>query len=236
MKKFENELNQLQQRLAEMGELVRRMTQSIAGQIQDRSKDCLPELKSLEKRVNAMQVSIDQDAVRMLTVYGPVAKDLRFLLVVTHMTAQLERIGDQVMNVTEALNLMTTDPATHATLPKLKRMADLVNQMIDDALNSYFNLDADKAAATRGHDDMVDALNDQVMKELLTIEVLQEVLSGAKDIADAVAQILIARYLERMADQATNICKEVVYLVKGDDVRHMSSRQPDDGELFGPTN
>ncbi|MDH3717496.1 MAG: hypothetical protein OES79_05185, partial [Planctomycetota bacterium] len=76
------------------------------------------------------------------------------------------------------------------------------------------------AQATRTQDDLVDALNDQVMKELFTDDVLREVLAGARDIADAVAQVLIGRHLERIADQATNICKEVVFLVEGEDVRH----------------
>jgi phosphate transport system protein len=93
--------------------------------------------------------------------------------------------------------------------------------MVDDAIDAYFSKNVEKAVATRARDDMVDALNDQVMKELLTDEVLREVLAGATDIGEAVAQILIARYLERIADQATNICKEVVYMVKGSDVRHI---------------
>jgi phosphate transport system protein len=97
----------------------------------------------------------------------------------------------------------------------------LVCEIVDDALDAYFSKNQEKAVRTRRRDDLVDALNDQVMKELLTDEVLRDVLSGATDIGNAVAQILISRYLERIADQAKNICKEVVYMVKGDDVRHI---------------
>jgi phosphate transport system protein len=142
------------------------------------------------------------------------------VLVATHMTSQMERMGDQCTNVCESLRLMTTDPQQHALLPKMPRMAELVCEMVDDALDAFFTKNVDKAVVTRSHDDMVDALNDQILKELLTDEVLREVLAGARDIADAVAQILIARYLERIADQATNVCKEVIYMVRGDDVRH----------------
>ena len=151
----------------------------------------------------------------------PVAGQLRYLLVCTHVTSQLERIGDQALNICEALDMMTSDPATHPTLPKLQQMADLVSEMVRDALNAYFDKDAEKAEQTRTHDDAVDALNDQIVRELFTDEVLREVLAGAQDIADAVAQILISRNMERIADQATNICKEVVYMVRGDDVRHI---------------
>jgi phosphate transport system protein len=157
----------------------------------------------------------------MLTVYSPVATQLRYILVVTHITAQLERIGDQVVNVCEALDLMQT-PTDHPVLPDLKKMADLVSRIVTDAAASYFDKDAEKARATRGNDDVVDAMHAQIMKKLLSDEVLHSVLQGTQDIADALAQILIARHLERIADQAVNICKEVVYLVSGDDVRHSS--------------
>jgi phosphate transport system protein len=75
---------------------------------------------------------------------------------------------------------------------------------------------------------MVDALNDQIIKELLTDDVLRNVLAGVENIADAIAQVLLARHLERMADQATNICKEVIYMVRGDYVRHLRIRSPAD--------
>jgi phosphate transport system protein len=130
-------------------------------------------------------------------------------------------MGDQVVNVCESLRMMTSEPATHPVLPNLRRMAEMVSQMVDDALDAYFNRDAHQAQTVRTHDDLVDALNDQIAKELLTDEVLRDVLSGAENIADAVAQILLARQLERIADQATNICKEVIYMVRGDDVRHI---------------
>jgi phosphate transport system protein len=167
-----------------------------------------------------MQTDIDHEAIRMLTVYGPVAKDLRYVLVCTHMTSQLERIGDQAVNVIQSLQMMRSDPVAHPLRPKLQKMADQVCQNVDDALDAYFSENAEKAVLTRQRDDLVDALYDQVLKELLTDQVLREVLAGATDIADAVAQILIARYLERIADQAKNVCKEVIYMLKGDDVRH----------------
>jgi phosphate transport system protein len=228
MKKFDNELAALQQRLSEMGDLAQAMVGLVAAAVKDRTRDVHAEMSESERRINKMQTEIDQEAIRMLTVYGPVAKDLRYVLVCTHVTAKMERMGDQAINICQALELMHTDPATHPPLPTVRRMADLVCEMVNDALDAYFSKDVDKAVATRVRDDVVDALNEQVMKELLTDEVLREVLSGATDIGDAVAQILIARYLERIADQATNICKEVVYLVRGDDVRHI--RPPRDEE------
>lgn len=220
MKKFDNELATIQKQLGEMADLARSMVYLTAAAVKDRTRDVQAEVYASEGRLNKMQTHIDHEAIRMLTVYGPVAKDLRFVLVCTHMTSQLERMGDQVVNVVQSLQMMRSEPATHPLLPNLERMVDLVCEMVDDALDAYFSQNSEKAVITRQRDDVVDAMNDQVMKELLTDDVLRQILSGASDIADAVAQILIARYLERIADQATNVCKEVIYMVKGDDVRH----------------
>ncbi len=219
MKKFDNELDALHQRIAEMATITQSMVTLAADGIKDRGKDVRGEVAAFEERLDQMQMDVDHDAVRMLTVYGPVATDLRDLLVVTHVTAQLERIGDQVVNIVESLELMQTE-TDHRLRPEVCKMADLTCEMVSDALASYFDKDAAKAEATRAHDDMVDALNLQITKTLLSEEVLRDVLKGTKDMADALAQLLIARHLERIADQAVNICKEVVYMVSGDDVRH----------------
>ncbi len=220
MKKFEDDLDVLHGKLSQMAVLTQSMVKLATDAVQDRTKDVGDELAASEKRLDQMQIDIDHDAVRLLTVYGPVAKSLRDLLVITHVTAQLERMGDQCLNVLEAVRLMSSDPLKNRVRPVVGKLAILVGELVDDALDAYFRKDAEKARATRTRDDMADALNDQVMKEIFTDDVLREVLEGARDIADAVAQVLIGRHLERIADQATNICKEVVYLVEGHDVRH----------------
>ena len=229
MKKFDNDVASLQSRLSEMGDLAKTMVVLVTAAVKDRTRDVHAELYEYEATMNKMQTDIDQDAIRMLTVYGPVAKDLRFLLVCTHVTAKLERIGDQSVNICQALELMTTDPADHPLLASVRKMADMTCEIVDDALDAYFSKNQEKAVVTRRRDDIIDAMNDQVMKELLTDTVLREVLSGATNIGEAVAQVLISRYLERIADQATNICKEVVYMVKGDDVRHVRDNPAENG-------
>ena len=221
MKKFDSELESLQHQLSEMGDLSKKMVALTTEAIQDRSRDVHEELDQLENQLNAMQTEIDQQAVRLLAVYGPVAKDLRFLLVCTHVTAKLERMGDLAVNIIQALRLIEGDAEKNPVLPTVHKMAGMVCEIVDDAMDAYFSKNEAKAVTTRRRDDLIDALNDQVMKELLTDKVLQEVLSGATDIGNAVAQILISRYLERIAEQATNICKEVVYMVEGADVRHI---------------
>lgn len=224
MKKFDVELAALQDRMAQMASLTQSMVELARAAVQDLARDVRKEVDECEASLDQMQTEIDHDAVRLLTVYSPVATQLRYVLVVTHITAQLERIGDQVVNVCEALELMQND-VDHRVEADLKKMSDLVSQMVADAFASYFERDATKAEITRSHDDAVDALHAQIMKKLLSDEVLHGVLKGTREIADALAQILIARHLERIADQAVNICKEVIYLVRGADVRHADSKR-----------
>ena len=232
MKKFDHEVAELERRLGDMGDLARSMVVLAASAVKDQSVDVHAEISQKERLMDEMQTAIDQDAIRMLTVFGPVAKDLRYLLVCTHITAHLERMGDQAVNVVQALELMGDVAADHPTLQSLRRMSDLACEMVDSALDAYFSRDATKATATRIRDDMVDTLNDQVMKEVLTEDVLLKSPSNAGDIGSLVAQVLIASDLERIADQAKNICKQVIYLVQGHDVRHIRP-QPEDAQGTG---
>lgn len=220
MKKFDSELAAIHQSVEEMAELAKSMVSLGVKAVQGRAVDVHGTVAEHEARLDQMQTEIDHEAVRLLTVYGPVATDLRDILVVNHVTAQLERIGDQVVNVCESVDLLQRR-LEFTVIPELGKMADLVGEIVDDALSSYLEKDASKAETTRTHDDLVDALDAQITKKLLSDEVLQDVLKGRTDIAHAFAEILVSRHLERIADQAVNICKEVVYLVRGDDVRHM---------------
>lgn len=221
MKKFENELDDLQRRLSEMADLARAMVVLTTNAVKDRTLDVCAEISESETKLNQMQTDIDHEAIRMLTIYGPVASDLRYLLVVTHVTAQLERMGDQAVNICQSLQLMKSSPTEHPSAASITKMADLAYEMVDDALDAFFSRNDEKAVAIRRRDDVVDAMNDQVTKEILTDETLGQVSQKRTSIADAVALILIARSLERIADQAKNVSKQVVYLVRAEDVRHV---------------
>ena len=222
MSKFENELTDLEAQLSEMSQLAISMVDLAVSAVHDRTRDVHDDVAGSEAMLDQMQSRIDNEAIRLLTVYGPVASSLRQILVVTHMTAQLERIGDQVMNVDESLKLIASD-RDQPTLSRIHEMADTVRLMVDNAVKSYFDRDIELAEATRAEDDLVDASNLQVMQLLLSDDVVHSVLTGEKDIRDSLAQMLIARHLERIADQAVNICKEVAFMVQGEDVRHRTS-------------
>ena len=219
MKKFDRELTALQRRLVEMANLTESMVALATRKLREPARNGFGEVLKCEELLDQLQLDIDREAIRLLTVYSPVATDLRCILTVSHVNTQLERIGDQALNLCEYLQLIASK-GNGTPVPKLRDMARLVSDMIHNAMAAYFEQDADKAKTTLGHDDLVDAMKDQLTQELLSDDVAREVIAGSRDIADAMGQILIARSLERIADHATNICEEVFYMVRGDDIRH----------------
>ncbi len=219
MKQFEQELETLRSRVIKMGSLTESMVIQAVDAVAKANLDLIEPVYTSEKQLDQLQVEIDQEAVRVLTVYSPVASDLRFVLSVSRMTAELERIGDHAVNMCESLQLMTSRTGVRP-LPEVVKMGNHVKDMVRDAMDAFVHSDLKKAMSTIAFDDMVDALNDQIVKELLQDDVVREVIESKRDIADSLAQILIASSLERIADQATNISEEVVYLVKGADIRH----------------
>lgn len=220
MKKLESELDDLRNRVSQMGDLTQKMVSQIAEAIKGTNQDTvLATVLAEEEKLDSMQLSIDKEAVRMLTVYSPVASDLRFVLSVTRVSAELERIGDQSKNICGSLQLMLNKGDVQP-VAQIHKMADAVEEMVRDAMDAFVRDDSRKARTTIARDDLVDAMNDQIIDELLSDEVVQRGIEAPIDLASTMAQILLSRSLERIGDQATNICEEVVYMVKGDDIRH----------------
>ena len=229
MKKFEQELEALRGRLVEMGELARSMVAMSISAMTDLAA-VYQKVLQVEEQVDQMQLTIDHEAVRLLTVYTPVAGDLRFLLSASRVNSSLEHIGDQAVGLCHNLDFSARH-ADAAELPKLRRMGDLAQEMVRDALQAFVIKDASLARAIIAKDDVVDALYDEIMMEILSDDIVRQAIAGPRDIAGALTQVLLARSLERMADQATNICEEVIYMVKGDDIRHS---HPEHKPVEGP--
>ena len=154
-----------------------------------------------------------------MAMFGPVALDLRFVLMVARINTELERVGDQAVNMCEHAQLLLREPELKK-LVDLPRMAQISSEMVKESLQAFREGSASKAAEVIKADGEVDALNDQIFRELLTY-----MLNDANTITRSLALILTARSLERIADHATNIAEEVIYMVKGEDVRHQDTAQ-----------
>ena len=214
MRKFEQELDSLKKRLLEMGQVAERMVARASEALVKRDRAIVADVLAGEERLDRFQVEIDGEAVRLITVYTPTAKDLRFLLMVVRINTELERIGDQAVNNCEYVEMFLSNPPARP-LHDLSRMTDIACEMVHGALAAFASEDVDMARRVVALDDQVDALNRQTFSDLLA--------DSADDpdmVKRSMSLILLARSLERIADHAENICEEVVFLVKGEDIRH----------------
>jgi phosphate transport system protein len=213
MKKFEQELENLKKCVMEMGGITEEMVAWASDALVDRDHTAIERVLANEAKLDQFQLQIDGEAVRLITIYTPIAKDLRFLLMVARINAELERIGDQAVNNCEYVQTLSRSPA--GPLADLSKMSEITRGMVHNALQAFDLEDIERAQAVLRSDDEVDRLYNQTFSDLL---------ADSSDDADRLGRsmnlILVARSLERIADHATNICEEVIYMVKSEDIRH----------------
>jgi len=214
MKKFEQELASIKQRVMEMGAIAETMIGLASKALMSRDRALIEQVREAEATLDRCQVEIDGEAVRLITIYTPTAKDLRFLLMVVRINTELERIGDQAVNNCEYAEMFISQPPPRS-LKDLSSMADITVDMVHGALQAFEQEDVARAQQVLALDDAVDALNALTFADLVS-----EHTGDPEAIKRSMSLILLARSLERIADHATNICEEVVYLVKGEDIRH----------------
>ncbi len=216
---FREELDELQRRLLEMAGLVESaIHQSIVALVQ-RDEQAAKDVLWKEAQINQKDLDIDEFATRLLALYQPMARDMRFLTAVIKMNGDLERMGDLAVNITErALSLMQEPPVK--PLIDIPRMASLAEAMVRNSLDALVKRDEALARSVLVSDDEVDHLKDAVYKELVTF--MQE---HTTTIPRAVDLMFIAHNLERIADHATNIAEDVLFLMKGIDVRHHAEQR-----------
>ncbi len=216
MKKFEHDLDQVKSRVMEMGALAGKMVGWASSALQKRDRAIVRQVLEAEDALDRFQIDIDSDAVRLITIFTPTAKDLRFLLMVVRINTELERIGDQAVNNCEFVEMFLEEPPPRP-LDHILHMTDITCEMLQGALEAFAAEDVEKAKRVMTLDDAVDALNRRTFEDLLV-----DRGEGPEVIKQCMSLALLARSLERIADHAVNICEEVIYLVKGEDVRHQS--------------
>lgn len=168
-----------------------------------------------DHRVNRMDVEIDELSIRLLALHQPAAKDLRLITTALKITTDLERIGDMVVNLCERTLELNQEPQLKPFID-IPRMADVAQRMLCESLDAFVRGDVDLALKVCRDDDIIDDLNAQLFRELLSFMVEEP-----KTITRAIRLLFIAKYIERIADHATNIAEMVVFLVRGKTIRHM---------------
>ncbi len=211
---FDEELKSLKEKLLEMAARAEEQIALSVRGLKDRDERLACQVLEREEAINILDVEVDEMAMRLLALRQPMATDLRFITSAMKIGSDLERIGDLAVNIAER----TMDLLKHPQLKPLidiPRMAELAQEMVRDALNAFINGDDKLAKDVCERDDRVDQLNEQVFRELLTF-----MMADATTIPRAVDLILVGRHLERIADHATNIGENVIYMVRGRTIKH----------------
>lgn len=211
---FETELRELRSHLLAMGARCERSVQLALRSFIEASDDVAGEVKALDRRIDRDEMEIDELALRVLALRQPVAHDLRLLATALKLVTDLERIGEEAVNIAERAEEGGID-TRQLPHPHLKEMADLVQQMLRDALDAFVEEDVPRAERVRHGDDAVDDLYGRTLREM------QDYMAKHPDkIPAAMRVVSVAKYLERIADHATNLAEEIIFMVVGDDVRH----------------
>ncbi len=213
-KHYAEQLSGLREQVLRMGGLVEQMTRRVVRALVERNAALLDEVRSMESRVNQMHVDIDEACIELIALRQPAAVDLRFITAAMKINTDMERIGDQAINIVERAEVLLAVPVLKPLID-IPRMADVAQEMLKAALDAFVNGDDALALETIRRDDEVDQLKDQVFRELLTF-----MMADPTTIPRAMELILVSRHLERIGDHATNICEDVIFMVKGKDVRH----------------
>ena len=214
MKHFQEELEDLKGRLLEMGGLVESAVyRSVLAVVEKDGEQAQQVLKN-EARVNQMEIEIDELATRLLALQQPMATDLRFLTAAIKINNDLERMGDLAVNIVERSLALMREPVIMPVID-IPRMAKLAESMVRKSLDSFVRGDAELARNVLLSDDAVDDLRDMIYEELLRF-----MQKDPANVRPGVNFMFVARSLERLADHATNIAEDVLFLVQGVEVRH----------------
>jgi phosphate transport system protein len=211
---FHEELEALKQTLLAMGGLVEDQIRRVMAALLERDSDLAQEVIDRDRQVNAYDVEVDEKCVELLALHQPTAGDLRFITTAMKIVTDLERIGDQAVNIGQRALELNREPQLKPYID-LPRMAERAQRMVKESLDAFVARDTELARQVCAEDAEVDALKEQIFRELLTF-----MMGDTSTIPRAIRLILISRFLERVADHATNIAEMVIYMVESKMVRH----------------
>jgi phosphate transport system protein len=215
---FDEELTKLKERLLRMAALVEDSIELAIEALKTQKEEPGCEVLKREHEVNLLDIEIDENCLRLLALRQPMAGDLRFVTSAMKIGAELERMGDLAVNIVERAAELRTLPLLKPLID-IPRMAKMAQAMVRDSLKAFITRDDALAEDVLKRDEDVDRLNDQIFRELLTY-----MIDDTASIGRAVGLLLVGRHLERIADHATNISEDVIFLVRGKTIKHYFDR------------
>src|SRR5512145_235123 len=214
IRQYDLELNEIREKLLEMGGKVEVMIANAMKSLVERDSALAEETIAFDHHINHMEVEIDEKCLQVLARRQPAARDLRFLTLALKIVTDLERIGDQSRNIAKRVLELNTEPPLKPYID-LPRMSAAAATMVREALDAFVKGDAELALKVCKDDAFVDGLNDQIQRELLVF-----MMTDPATISRAIKVNYVAKCLERVADHATNVAEMVIFMVKGKDIRH----------------
>jgi phosphate transport system protein len=211
---FDQELLDLKEKILRMGSLVEEQVQGALRALTERDSDLARKIIANDRQVNTLDVEVDEDCLRLLALQQPAARDLRFITTAMKISTELERMSDLAENICERAIELNEEPQLKPYID-IPRMANWSLRMVKEALDAFVNGDPEMARKVCADDDFVDDLTHQLFRELLSF-----MLENPQTITRAIRITFIAKYLERIADHATNVAELVVYMVEGKIIRH----------------
>ena len=211
---FQQELNKLKENLLKMAGLAEQAISNAVEALVQRNTSLAEKAIKEDEKINQMEILIDEWCLKLLALHQPMAADLRFITSAMRINIELERIGDLAVNIAERVISLNQEPQLKPYID-IPRMAEITQAKVKDVLDAFVNGDTNLARAVCERDDQVDALNDQVFRELLTY-----MMADPKTITRAVHLIIVSRCLERIADHTTNIAEGVIFMVKALVIKH----------------
>jgi len=220
-KEFESELAKLREKILLMGAKVETMVAASVRAFNEQDNALANRTIEFDHDINRLEVEIDSYCLSILARRQPVASDLRFITTALKLVTDLERIGDLAVNISERVLDLSSDPPRR-TWPDILKMAEIVQNMVRDALDAFVAADSAKAKWVIERDRSVDAIYAQVFHQVLLV-----MIEDRTAVQRGVGVQAIAKYLERIGDHATNLAEMVVFLAQGTDIRHPGSLDPE---------
>ncbi|MRR58221.1 MAG: phosphate signaling complex protein PhoU [Deltaproteobacteria bacterium] len=214
IKQYDEELKEIRNRILEMGGKVEIMISNSIKALVDRDSDLADRTIASDHEVNHLEVLIDEKCLEVLARRQPAARDLRFITLALKIVTDLERIGDQCGSISSRVKELNDEPPLKPYID-LPRLAESARQMVRESLDAFVRGDEQLAMRVCENDQFVDDLNMQIQRELLTF-----MMEDPSTITRALKLNYISKYLERIADHATNVAEMVIFMVKGKDIRH----------------
>jgi len=213
---LDEELAELKTKLVQMASLAEDQIDKALAALVKRDSALAYRVIEQDHKVNALDVEIDEDCIRLLALHQPAARDLRLVTTAMKISTELERISDLAENVCERTIELNEEPQLKPYID-IPRMGNLARIMVKESIDAFVKDDSALARKVLAHDDLVDELMEQIFRELLSF-----MIEDPHTITRAIRLSFIAKYIERVADHSTNIAELVVYLVEGKIIRHTS--------------